>query len=124
MAIITLSLESRPYKANVFQYFVMGLGVSDVSTAVSNATKTLTAISVAEVAAFHPPNRAAQLQSVRRILLIAERYICTIEEMHTAHRTILPHGSSFLGTPMVLKIIHETANSKEEFLVMVSLNSI
>ena len=54
---------------------------------------------------------------MERLLLIAERYIVTVEEGHTACRTILPHGASFQGTPIRLTVTCE--NPKTEFIIKV-----
>ncbi|GIY96412.1 ubiquitin carboxyl-terminal hydrolase 24 [Caerostris extrusa] len=67
-------------------------------TAVSNATKTLTAVSVFEVAVSPTHNKSEKFQSICRLLQIAERYISSIEENHASPRTILPHGTSFYWT--------------------------
>ena len=44
---------------------------------------------------------------IERLLLIAERYILTVEELHTAQRVILPHGASFQGIQLSLIIFSE-----------------
>ena len=56
--------------------------------------------------------------NIERLLLIAEKYVLFVEEVHTAPRTILPHGSSFHGTPLSLYISSETP--KMEFSLTVS----
>ncbi len=45
--------------------------------------------------------------SIERLLLIAERYVTSVEELHTATRTILPHGASFQGQPLTLYCVYE-----------------
>lgn len=63
--------------------------------------------------------RSARYQNICRLLQMAEMYISSIEENHQSTRTILPHGTSFLGHPILLKIGLES--SKEEYLVVVRL---
>lgn len=50
---------------------------------------------------------------------MAEMYISSIEENHQSTRTILPHGTSFLGHPILLKICLD--NPKEEYIIIVSM---
>ena len=57
--------------------------------------------------------------NIERLLLIAERYIVTVEELHTAPRTILPHGASFQGQPLAIHVICES--TKSEFTIQVWL---
>ncbi|GFQ83735.1 ubiquitin carboxyl-terminal hydrolase 24 [Trichonephila clavata] len=94
----------------------VSLSSNAMVTAVSNATKTLTAISVFEVAATPTHNRSERFQSICRLLQIAERYISSIEESHVSPRTILPHGTSFIGHPLLLKICMD-ASKEEHFIV-------
>ncbi|KAF8763443.1 Ubiquitin carboxyl-terminal hydrolase 24 like protein [Argiope bruennichi] len=94
----------------------VALSSNAMVTAVSNATKTLTAVSVLEVAASPAAKRAEKFQSICRLLQIAERYISSIEENHFSPRTILPHGTSFIGHPLLIKICVDS--SKEEHLVV------
>ncbi|CAL1268833.1 unnamed protein product [Larinioides sclopetarius] len=94
----------------------VALSSNAMVTAVSNATKTLTAISVFEVAASPTHKRSEKFQSICRLLQIAERYISSIEENHFSPRTILPHGTSFIGHPLLIKICVDS--SKEEHLVV------
>lgn len=61
--------------------------------------------------------RSANLLNIERLLLIAERYIMSVEEFHTAPRTISPHGASFQGQPMVLQVVCES--HKQEFTIKV-----
>ena len=56
------------------------------------------------------------MQKIRRLLLLAERYVSTIEETHPAKRTILPHAGSFHGRAIKIKVI--TEGSKKEDLII------
>uniref|UniRef100_T1IKX5 ubiquitinyl hydrolase 1 n=1 Tax=Strigamia maritima TaxID=126957 RepID=T1IKX5_STRMM len=96
---------------------MMTLSGSAMSTAVSSATKTLTAMSVAEVASLPLPSRSVQLQNIRRLLMIAERYVSTIEENHSAPRTILPHGAAFQGHPISMHVVI-CEGTKQEFTII------
>ncbi|KFM65449.1 Ubiquitin carboxyl-terminal hydrolase 24, partial [Stegodyphus mimosarum] len=91
-----------------------------MGTAVSSATKTLTAVSVSEVASSPTSKRSSKFQNICRLLQIAERYISSIEESHLSPRTILPHGTSFLGHPLLLKICIDS--TKEEYVVVTHSN--
>ena len=62
--------------------------------------------------------RSANLQGIERLLLIAERYITTVEELHVSPRTILPQGSSFQGTPVSLYVVSESP--KMDFVIKVT----
>ena len=55
-----------------------------------------------------------RLQKIRRLLLMAERYIMTIEGLFDGKRSILPHGASFFGRPIVVRVRVESPK-KEEF---------
>ncbi|CAM1321691.1 USP24 (predicted) [Pycnogonum litorale] len=89
------------------------LGAPTMVTAVSSATKTLTAITVSEAATIPIESRATTLRNLKRILLIAIRYIHTIEELYEGPRTILPHGVSFHGHPIILNVSSD--NDKNSF---------
>ena len=56
---------------------------------------------------------------IERLLLIAERYVVTVEESHTTGRTILPHGASFQGHPLSLYVVCESP--KMDFTVKVTI---
>ena len=56
---------------------------------------------------------------MERLLLIAERYILTVEESHVANRAIPPHGASFHGHPLTLYVTCE--NPKMDFNILVSV---
>ncbi|XP_076309376.1 ubiquitin carboxyl-terminal hydrolase 24-like isoform X2 [Tachypleus tridentatus] len=90
-----------------------------MSTAVSNATKTLTAMSVTSVASLTLPTRTARLQNIRRLLQLAIRYVSSIEELHTAPRSILPHGAFFIGYPLTLRVVLDSVK-EEKFLTLQS----
>lgn len=46
--------------------------------------------------------RSSNLLRIERLLLVAERYVLTVEEAYTSARTILPHAASFRGDPLSL----------------------
>ena len=46
--------------------------------------------------------------SIERLLLIAERYVVTVEESYKTVRSILPHGASFHGQPLHLTVTCES----------------
>lgn len=61
------------------------------------------------------PLRATHLLHVERLLQIVERYVMCVEEVHSAPRTILPHGATYLGLPLGLRI--ECGDRKQTFTV-------
>jgi len=61
--------------------------------------------------------RSANLLNIERVLLIAERYINNVEELHTAARSILPHGASFQGLPLTFSVVCDA--HKKEFPIQV-----
>ena len=62
--------------------------------------------------------RSSNLLNIERLLLIAERYVVTVEEMYAPPRTIQPHGASFQGLQITLNI---TADSpKMDFQIQAS----
>jgi len=63
--------------------------------------------------------RSANLLNIERVLLIAERYIISVEELHTAARSILPHGASFQGLPLTFNVVCDA--HKKEFPIQVCL---
>ncbi|ELT87807.1 hypothetical protein CAPTEDRAFT_215538 [Capitella teleta] len=91
------------------------LGGSAVAQALSLASTILSSISVPEAASAPSPSRSANLLNIERLLLIAERYIMSVEEFHTAPRTISPHGASFQGRPLTLHVVCDA--HKQEFSV-------
>jgi hypothetical protein len=64
-------------------------------------------------------SRCQKMQRIRRLLLLAERYVSTIEATHPSNRSILPHAAMFRGRPLRIKIIYDT--KKEEFTIEVDL---
>jgi len=62
-------------------------------------------------------SRSANLLNIERVLLIAERYIISVEELHTAARSILPHGASFQGLPLTFNVVCDA--HKKEFPIQV-----
>lgn len=49
-------------------------------------------------------SRTSCIQHIRRVLVLAERYISSIEEQHPGPRSLPPHGASFTGVPIILNI--------------------
>ena len=86
------------------------------SASVASTTKTLTAISVSKVPGLtlSLPSKGLKLQKIRRLLLLAEKYILSIEVLFDGQRTILPHGASFFGRPVSVQVRVETPK-REEF---------
>ncbi|XP_068228806.1 LOW QUALITY PROTEIN: ubiquitin carboxyl-terminal hydrolase 24-like [Palaemon carinicauda] len=75
-----------------------------VGAAVSTATKTLTAMAVSDIGALPAASKSSCMQHIRRVLILAERYISNIEELHPGSRSLPPHGTSFTGTPFILTV--------------------
>ncbi|KAF3691160.1 Ubiquitin carboxyl-terminal hydrolase 24 [Channa argus] len=91
------------------------LGGPTLTHAVTRATKMLTATAMPTVAtSVQSPSRyrggfgSTKLVIIERLLLLAERYVITIEDMYSVPRTILPHGASFNGHPVTLHITYES----------------
>uniref|UniRef100_A0A3B3YMA8 Ubiquitin carboxyl-terminal hydrolase 24 n=1 Tax=Poecilia mexicana TaxID=48701 RepID=A0A3B3YMA8_9TELE len=85
------------------------LGGPTLTHAVTKATKMLTATAMPTVAtSVQSPSRSTKLVIIERLLLLAERYVITIEDMYSFPRTILPHGASFNGYPVTLHITYES----------------
>ncbi|KAM8875129.1 LOW QUALITY PROTEIN: ubiquitin carboxyl-terminal hydrolase 24 [Spinachia spinachia] len=85
------------------------LGGPTLTHAVTRATKMLTATAMPTVAtSVQSPSRSTKLVIIERLLLLAERYVLTIEDLYSAPRTILPHGASFNGHPVTLHITYES----------------
>lgn len=84
------------------------IGDTAMTTAVSNATKTLTAMAVSEAISLSLPKRTNRSQNICRLLHLAERYISSIEDQHSVPRVILPHGASFYGFPVTLCIVSDS----------------
>nr|XP_043899129.1 ubiquitin carboxyl-terminal hydrolase 24 isoform X9 [Solea senegalensis] len=98
------------------------LGGPTLTHAVTRATKMLTATAMPTVAtSVQSPSRyrggfgSTKLVIIERLLLLAERYVITIEDMYSVPRTILPHGASFNGHPVTLHITYES--TKDTFSV-------
>jgi hypothetical protein len=51
------------------------------------------------------------------LLELVEKYISTVEESHPVSRTILPHGLSFRGEPLLLHIKVEETKMDIEIMV-------
>ncbi|XP_028817088.1 ubiquitin carboxyl-terminal hydrolase 24 isoform X1 [Denticeps clupeoides] len=86
------------------------LGGPTLTHAVTRATKMLTATAMPTVAtSVQSPSRSTKLVIIERLLLLAERYVITIEQdLYSVPRTILPHGASFHGHPVTLHITYES----------------
>uniref|UniRef100_A0AAY5EM52 UBA domain-containing protein n=1 Tax=Electrophorus electricus TaxID=8005 RepID=A0AAY5EM52_ELEEL len=85
------------------------LGGPTLTHAVTRATKMLTATAMPTVAtSVQSPSRSTKLVIIERLLLLAERYVITIEDLHSVPRTILPHGASFNGHPVTLHVTYES----------------
>ncbi|CAL9695704.1 unnamed protein product [Knipowitschia caucasica] len=85
------------------------LGGPTLTHAVTRATKMLTATAMPTVAtSVQSPSRSTKLVIIERLLLLAERYVLTIEDMYSVPRTILPHGASFNGHPVTLHVTYES----------------
>uniref|UniRef100_H3DJS3 ubiquitinyl hydrolase 1 n=1 Tax=Tetraodon nigroviridis TaxID=99883 RepID=H3DJS3_TETNG len=65
--------------------------------------------------------RSTKLVIIERLLLLAERYVITIEDMYSVPRTILPHGASFNGHPVTLHITYES--TKDTFTLELQTHS-
>ena len=65
--------------------------------------------------------RGLRLQKIRRLLLVAERYVASIERAYPHTRKILPHAASFHGYPVKIKVVKNAKNDevtkKEDFVV-------
>uniref|UniRef100_A0A8D3C8U7 Ubiquitin carboxyl-terminal hydrolase 24 n=1 Tax=Scophthalmus maximus TaxID=52904 RepID=A0A8D3C8U7_SCOMX len=85
------------------------LGGPTLTHAVTRATKMLTATAMPNVAtSVQSPSRSTKLVIIERLLLLAERYVITIEDLYSVPRTILPHGASYNGHPVTLHITYES----------------
>ncbi|KAG9350930.1 hypothetical protein JZ751_024819, partial [Albula glossodonta] len=85
------------------------LGGPTLTHAVTRATKMLTATAMPTVAtSVQSPSRSTKLVIIERLLLLAERYVITIEDLYSVPRTILPHGASFNGHPVTLHVTYES----------------
>uniref|UniRef100_A0A4W3HTX5 Ubiquitin carboxyl-terminal hydrolase 24 n=1 Tax=Callorhinchus milii TaxID=7868 RepID=A0A4W3HTX5_CALMI len=92
------------------------LGGPTLTHAVTRATKMLTATAMPTVAtSVQSPSRSTKLVIIERLLLLAERYVITIEDLYSVPRTILPHGASFHGHPLTLTVICES--TKDSFSI-------
>uniref|UniRef100_A0A3P8XKY1 UBA domain-containing protein n=1 Tax=Esox lucius TaxID=8010 RepID=A0A3P8XKY1_ESOLU len=92
------------------------LGGPTLTHAVSRATKMLTATAMPTVAtSVQSPSRSTKLVIIERLLLLAECYVITIEDLYSVPRTILPHGASFNGHPVSLHVTYES--TKDTFIL-------
>ncbi|XP_053549190.1 ubiquitin carboxyl-terminal hydrolase 24 [Bombina bombina] len=92
------------------------LGGPTLTHAVTRATKMLTATAMPSVAtSVQSPYRSTKLVIIERLLLLAERYVITIEDLYSVPRTILPHGASFHGHLLTLNLTYDS--TKETFTI-------
>uniref|UniRef100_A0A8D0HEE5 Ubiquitin specific peptidase 24 n=1 Tax=Sphenodon punctatus TaxID=8508 RepID=A0A8D0HEE5_SPHPU len=92
------------------------LGGPTLTHAVTRATKMLTATAMPTVAtSVQSPYRSTKLVIIERLLLLAERYVITIEDFYSVPRTILPHGASFHGHLLTLNVTYES--TKDTFTI-------
>ncbi|XP_075688794.1 ubiquitin carboxyl-terminal hydrolase 24 isoform X3 [Rhinoderma darwinii] len=92
------------------------LGGPTLTHAVTRATKMLTATAMPSVAtSVQSPYRSTKLVIIERLLLLAERYVITIEDVYSVPRTILPHGASFHGHLLTLNLTYES--TKDTFTI-------
>lgn len=63
------------------------------------------------------PLRPKYAMNIERLLLIVEQYVVTVEEVYHQSRSLLPHGSSFYGSPLTVSCECETR--KEHFIIQV-----
>lgn len=92
------------------------LGGPTLTHAVTRATKMLTATAMPSVAtSVQSPYRSTKLVIIERLLLLAERYVITIEDLYSVPRTILPHGASFHGHLLTLNLNYES--TKDTFTI-------
>ncbi len=55
---------------------------------------------------------------VSRLLLLAERYVSTIESTHPCQRNLPPHAETFRGRPLKIKVVHENRKEEIDFEVL------
>ena len=94
------------------------LNETAVGSAVSTATKTLTAMAVSDITSHTCLTRTSCLQHLRRVLQLAEYYISIVEENYQGKRSFPPHAATFTGKPIVLHVIGD--NNKLELNLHVS----
>lgn len=63
--------------------------------------------------------RANKILLIERLLLLAERYITEVENMHSEPRSLLPHGASFCGLPVKIDVACDSP--KYTFTILVSI---
>ena len=77
-------------------------------------TKTLTSVAISKVmGGLNLPSKGLKLQKIRRLLLLAEKYITSIEVLFDGTRTIPPHAATFYGRPITLTIKFESPRRDE-----------
>lgn len=81
---------------------------SVIAHAMTKVTKTLAANILPEVNMPTNTSGASKLLMTERILLLAERYVTEVEQLHTDTRTLLPHGAVFWGSPIKITVTSES----------------
>lgn len=61
--------------------------------------------------------RSAALLGIERLLMVAERYVVSVEEFFGGCRSLPPHGATFWGQSFKLRVACD--NTKNEFCVLV-----
>ncbi|XP_020894443.2 ubiquitin carboxyl-terminal hydrolase 24, partial [Exaiptasia diaphana] len=86
------------------EHIMSVLGHHSVSHAATSATVAATVPITHEAILSPSAIRTNNLLSIERLLMIAEHYIITVEDLHAGPRTLLPHGASFHGHPITVNI--------------------
>ncbi|CAL4091223.1 unnamed protein product, partial [Meganyctiphanes norvegica] len=95
------------------QKSMMRVNDGAVGAAVSNATKTLTAMAVSDISSIDQCSRSSCLQHIRRVLVLAERYVCSVEEQQSGPRSMPPHAASFIGHPLHMHVTTQDSTKIE-----------
>ena len=66
---------------------------------------------------FSLSNRGQTLRNVARVFQLLEAYVSSIEETFPGERSILPHGASYHGSSVEIRVYND--NSREEYTVHV-----
>jgi hypothetical protein len=88
---------------------------SIVGSNLEPAQKTTTSVSKNTLSSINA--KGIRLQMIRRLVVLAERYVSSVEEVHVGNRLILPHAATFHGQPIRIKILYEPR--KDEFSIEV-----
>ena len=82
--------------------------------ATNPSTKTHTSVAISKMmGGLTMPNKGLKLQKIRRLLLLAERYITSIEVLFGGQRIIAPHAATFYGRPITLTVKFESPRRDE-----------